>query len=192
MVPTVANAPPAGPDWLHEVKFDGFRVQIHLEAEHITIYSRNGADFTRRFRKLKPAISRIPAESAIMDCELVACGSECKPDFRALMSGSDQLCLWCFDLLALNGKQLTDAPLHKRRARLQKLLGRVASRELQFSCEFDDPWTLLEAAERMGLEGIVSKRRSSKYSSGPTRDWMNVKTAAWRAANADRGEMFEK
>ena len=65
-------------------------------------------------------------------------------------------------------------------------------RRLQFSADCDDPYQLLAAGETMNLEGIVSKRKDSAYRSGPTRDWIKVKTAAWRAANRDRSEMFKK
>lgn len=71
MVPTLTKEPPTGDDWLHEIKFDGFRAQVHVEADNATIYSRNGNDLTRRFRRLKSTIASIRVHSAIIDCELV-------------------------------------------------------------------------------------------------------------------------
>jgi ATP-dependent DNA ligase len=85
-----------------------------------------------------------------------------------------------------------DRPLFQRRTALNELLNETDEQGLQFSAAFDDPAKLLAAAERMGLEGIVSKRRESLYRSGPTRDWIKVKTTAWREANRDRGKLFEK
>jgi len=102
------------------------------------------------------------------------------------------LCLWCFDLLALRGEPLTDKPLIERRAMLSKLIKAADENGLKFSEDFADPVELLAAAEDRGLEGIVSKRKHSVYRSGPTHDWIKVKTAAWREANRDRHEMFEK
>jgi bifunctional non-homologous end joining protein LigD len=194
MAPTLAKQPPAGPEWLHEVKFDGFRAQVHVESGSVTIYSRKGTDMTRRFRRLKDALVTIPTDSVIIDCELVACDESGQPDFRALMTnGKDcDLCLWAFDLLALDGVSVMDKPLFQRRTALNELLNEVDDQELQLSQNFPDPAKLLAAADRMGLEGIVSKRRDSTYRSGQSRDWIKVKTAAWREANRDRHELFEK
>jgi bifunctional non-homologous end joining protein LigD len=194
MAPTLAKIPPAGPDWLHEVKFDGFRAQVYIDSENVAIHSRKGVDMTSRFRRLKDTIASLPANSAIIDCELVACDESGQPDFRALMrNGKDcDLCLWCFDLLALYGEPLTDKPLIERRTMLSKLIKAADENELKFSEDFADPMKLLAAAEDRGLEGIVSKRKHSVYQSGPTHDWLKVKTTAWREANRDRHELFEK
>ena len=78
------KVPPAGPDWLHEVKFDGWRAQIHIEDGAATLYSKNGADITRRFSSLRPALARV--ESAVVDCELIACDETGMPSFRSLMN----------------------------------------------------------------------------------------------------------
>jgi bifunctional non-homologous end joining protein LigD len=87
-VPTLAKVPPADDAWLHEIKFDGFRAQVHVEGGDVTIYSRKGADMTKRFRRLKNAIVAMPVESAIIDCELVALNScaskQCPQDPSAL------------------------------------------------------------------------------------------------------------
>jgi ATP-dependent DNA ligase len=87
---------------------------------------------------------------------------------------------------------LTDQPLYRRRAGLQELVNEADDQGLQFSLGFDDPAKLLAAAERMDLEGIVSKRRTSLYRSGPSRDWIKAKTAGWRARNADRHRLSEQ
>ena len=83
-------------------------------------------------------------------------------------------------------------PLTMRKAELSGLVALIDDEHLQFSGDFDDPEKLLASCHKMGFEGIVSKRRASAYRSGPTRDWLKIKTAAWRAANGDRGEMFDK
>jgi bifunctional non-homologous end joining protein LigD len=195
MAPTLAKQPPMGPNWLHEVKFDGFRAQVHIGGGDVAVYSRAGNDMMRRFRSLRSKLASIPIDSAIIDAELVACDESGQPDFRALMNhryAASDLFLCCFDLLALDGEPLTEKPLSERRHRLNKLLKEADERALGFSVAFEDPGKLLATAEKMGLEGIVSKRKDSAYRSGPTRDWVNVKTAAWREANRDRHEMLEK
>ena len=117
------------------------------------------------------------------------------PSFRSLMDLGNKapaLCLWCFDLLSLDGVRITPLPLVERKAMLAKLVAAVSDVHLQFSGEFSDPIKLLATCQKMNLEGIVSKRRESAYRSGPTRDWLKIKTATWRAANRDRWELFEK
>ncbi len=194
MAPTLAKIPPAGSNWLHEVKFDGWRAQLHIEEGSATLYSKNGADFTKRFRALRPTIS-IPIKSAIIDCELVACDESGMPCFQTLMTLGNKapaICLWCFDLLMLDGSRLMPLPLVERKALLAGIVKRAGDKHLQFSGEFEDPFDLLETCKKMNLEGIVSKRKESAYRSGPTRDWLKIKTAIWRAANRDRWELFEK
>jgi bifunctional non-homologous end joining protein LigD len=83
-------------------------------------------------------------------------------------------------------------PIEQRKATLADVVALADSQHFQFSGDFDDPIKLLETCERLGLEGIVSKRRESPYQPGPTRDWLKVKTAIWRAANANRFELLKK
>ena len=192
MLPSPAPTPPIGDGWIHEAKLDGFRAQVHLVDGVAAIYSRNGADFTKRFRSLVPAIERIPARTAVVDCELIACGHDGMPCFRTLIGGNaSQLCLWCFDLLQVDGVRIMALPLVERRERLRALLADVDS-SLQFSDAFADPRALLAAGERTGLEGVVSKRADSVYRSGRTKAWLKTKTEAWRQNNRWRHEAFAK
>jgi bifunctional non-homologous end joining protein LigD len=194
MVPTLAKTPPAGEDWIHEVKFDGWRMQAHVEGDEVALFSKNGTDYTRRFRALKPALVNICAKNAIIDCELVACDDSGMPNFRTLMEMGNKapaLCLWCFDLLVLEGVRLMPMPLVQRKAMLAELMCATHDEHLQFSGDLGDPIKLLKVCVKMGLEGIVSKRRESAYRPGPTRDWLKIKTASWRAANRDRWELFD-
>ena len=109
------------------------------------------------------------------------------------MSGKQTaLCTWCFDLMALDRHDLRSEPLDSRCERLRQRLIDPDSRLLRLSDDFLDPEKLLAAAERMGLEGIVSKRRDHFYRSGKNPGWVKVKTATWRAANRDRYKLFEK
>jgi ATP-dependent DNA ligase len=161
----------------------------------VTLYSKKGAHVSRRFAALNPILTSVPVRSAIIDCELVACEAAGRPCFRTLMQLGDKapaLCLWCFDLLHLNGVKLTSLPLHERKAQLARVIAAADDEHLQFSGGFPNPEKLLGACHKTGVEGIVSKRLESLYRSGPTRDWLKIKTATWRAANKDRWELFEK
>ncbi len=192
-VPVLKKRPPNGPDWLHEVKHDGWRAQLHVNGDTATVYSRNGRDLSRRFRSICDALSELHVRSIIIDAELVACEDAGKPDFRALMSGGwHGVCAWCFDLMHLDDADLRPLPLDERRSQLRNLLIEADDHALRFSDDFPDPDKLLAATSRMGLEGIVSKRRDQPYRSGPNSGWIKVKKATWREANKDRWEMFEK
>ena len=109
--PKLRPAPPTGHDWLHEIKFDGFRIQLHKAGDDVRLYSRNGKDFTDRFPSITAAVRGLGAKSAAIDGELVSCDSEGKPDFYALMRRrTSGLCVWCFDLLTLNERDLRSLP----------------------------------------------------------------------------------
>lgn len=191
--PVLRINPPTGDGWIYELKFDGFRAQLHKDRDRVTIYSRNGRDMTRQFRALVGPLAGLPARTAIIDAEVVASDGSGQPDFRALLAGaSDGVCAWCFDLLAMDGEDLRSQPLHTRRARLQRLLGKRASDVVRFSESFADPIALLEAVASMKLEGIVCKKADQPYRSGKNPGWVKVKTAQWKAANRDRGELFSK
>ena len=112
------------------------------------------------------------------------------PDPDGAGNKAPALCLWGFDLLYLNGEDLTPLPLGQRKA-FADVVSAADNEHLQFSGIYD-PIKLLETCGEMGFEGIVSKQKQSAYRSGPTRDWLKVKTAAWREANRYRWEMFEK
>jgi bifunctional non-homologous end joining protein LigD len=164
-------------------------MQLHVEMGDAALYSKNGTDCTRRFRGLKSTIETIAAKNAIIDCEHVACDVSGMPNFRTLMelgNNAPALCLWCFDLIALNGVLLTPMLLFQRKTFLAEA---TDDEHLQFS---GDPAKLLQVCHKMGLEGIIWKRKESPYRSGPTRDWRKIKTASWKVANRNRAELFEK
>ena len=188
--PVLKRNPPTGPEWLHEVKHDGWRAQLYRSAAGTFVFSRNGKDISGRFSPIRAALADLPAYF-IMDAELVGCGADGVPDFHALTTGNNQgCCAWCFDLMMIEGKDVRHEPLEKRRARLQQILRDADGDLLRFSEAFHDPVKLLQAAMKLGLEGIVSKRREQPYRSGPNSGWVKVKTAAWSEANRDRWEMY--
>ena len=190
--PTLRD-PPKGEAWLHEVKFDGYRVQLHKAGKDVVIFSRNGADFTSRWSAIAYALQSLPTKGAIIDAEVVASNAKGMPDFAALHGRTakpEEFCAWAFDLLELNGKDQRPQPLSVRRAKLAKLLKRFDNSFVRFSEDFTDADKLLAECERLGLEGIVSKRQDQPYRSIRS-DWIKVKTKPWREANRDRRELFK-
>src|SRR5215813_12582363 len=160
--PVVRDAPPRGERWLHEVKFDGWRVQMHKEGRAVRLLTRSGYDATRRFRELARVLADMPAGSCVIDGEVVACDSYGVPDFLALHfqnARSAVVVVWAFDIIYLDGRDLRDLPLIRRQALLSRLVYRTGNNQLRLSETFDDGAKLLAAAEEFGLEGVVSKRR---------------------------------
>jgi len=178
---------------LYELKFDGYRVQRHKAGLSSSIYGRNGGDFTRRFPVVAAAVLRLPTKSCVIDGELIAAGRHGEPDFLALLHGRHvPTCVYCFDLLELNGRDLREHPLVQRRARLQALLARAKCTVIRFSETFPNANDLLAECARRGLEGIVCKRKDSAYRSDTRSGWIKVKTPEWKAANQWRAKLFEK
>jgi bifunctional non-homologous end joining protein LigD len=156
--PVLGDAPPTGPGWVHEVKFDGWRLQVHRRGQDVRLYSRNGRDLTHRFAELRDHLLTLP--DCIIDAELVACDTDGKPDFEALMRKDPNLCVWCFDLLEIDGADLRARPLMERKDRLREMLIAADDDRLRYSEVFADPVKLLAVVEKMGLEGV--------FRSGPT------------------------
>ena len=189
---------PAGDGWVHEVKFDGYRVQAHKVGSRVIIFSRNGHDFSIRFPSIVQELRELPAKTAVLDGKVVASDVDGRPNFARLhlsrwaKPGPAAIHLWAFDLLAFNGRDLRPQPLMKRQAVLQALLGRFGCPAVSLSEPFEDGPALLRVAEERGLEGIVSKRRDAPYRSGECGDWRKIKTTAWREANRERWRLFER
>lgn len=191
--PVEQSAPPSGKGFVHEVKFDGYRLQLHKHGDDVVILSKNGKDLTARFRSIANALSAVKVKSCIIDAEGVALDAQGLPDFRALVGGQKHgKVAWCFDLLEIDGRDMRPFPLVTRRVRLQALLKRAGEECLRYSDNFPDAVALLAKLDSMKLEGIVSKKADQPYVSGKNRGWIKVKCHAWRAANADRGELLNR
>jgi ATP-dependent DNA ligase len=150
---------PAGDGWLHEVKFDGYRVQVHKVGSRVIIYSRNGHDFTERFPSIAQLLHELPAKAAVLDGEVVASNADGSPNFARLhvrWARPGTIQLWAFDLLSFNGRDLRPQPLVKRQARLHALLERFGCPAISPSEPFEDGLALLRVAEERGLKGVVS------------------------------------
>jgi bifunctional non-homologous end joining protein LigD len=172
---------PSGERWLHEIKFDGYRVQVHLANEAVKIFTRRGNDWSKRFKKVAHDAWRIKAASAVIDGEIVVPASDGTTDFSVLQNelkgSSKSIVLVAFDLLYLNGRDIRKEPLVRRKAELKKI---VAGTDVQFSESFEiDGQAMFEHACRIGLEGVVSKVRDSVYPTGRSNDWVK-KTCSQR------------
>jgi bifunctional non-homologous end joining protein LigD len=166
------------------------------DGRQVRLFSRGGHDWTNRLASLAEALKGIPCRSAVIDCELVLPAGDGTPDFTglasALRSRKHELAVYAFDLLHRDGRDLRPLPLAEHRRRLERMLARSDVPCLRLVECFDDGVKLLEGAERLQLEGIVSKRLAAPYRSGDCRDWVKVKTAHWRATNRERWRKFRK
>lgn len=178
---TLVASPPTGSGWIHEVKFDGYRLEARIEHGAIRLLTRNGLDWTSRFGDaLLVALAALPVETALIDGELVVETPTGASDFSALQADlsegrTDRFVFHVFDLLYLNGEDLRAARLDDRKAALRRILPEAAG-ILRFSDHLDDSGAqVLQHACRCGLEGIVSKRVDSPYRSGRGRFWMKSK-----------------
>jgi bifunctional non-homologous end joining protein LigD len=172
---------PAGERWIHEIKFDGYRVQVHLRDAAVKVFTRRGNDWTSRFRKIAAEAWHISAGSAIIDGEVVVPSADGTTDFSVLQNElkgrSTKIVMVAFDLLYLNGYDVRKLPLYERKALLKKLLDGT---DIQFSESFEvDGPAIYKHACKTGLEGVVSKVRDSRYGSGRSNDWVK-KTCAQR------------
>ena len=118
---------PSGSRWIHEIKFDGYRVQVHLHNEAVKVFTRRGHDWTNRFKKVAHDAWRIKASSAVVDGEIVVPAADGTTDFSVLQNelrgSSKRIVLVAFDLLYLNGRDLRKLPLQQRKAELKKIIG---------------------------------------------------------------------
>jgi bifunctional non-homologous end joining protein LigD len=167
---------------------------LHKSGTVVAIYSKSGSNFRGKFPQFAAAVAQLPVRSCIIDGELTACDTTGIPNFRALHFNSleDVRCVWAFDLLYLNGKDLQLLPLTDRKERLERLVSKVSDPWLCYCEAFPDGSTFLKAADRMDLEGIVSKKASAPYRSGSKCDWIKVKCPSWREANRERWRLFER
>ncbi len=177
------DRPPAGDEWLHEVKFDGYRMQAHVEHGKVKLFTRTGLDWTHKFGKAIPdLLAGLDLDAAIIDGEVVVLGDNGVSAFSELQLAlsekrPERMIFYVFDLLHLDGADLTPAALAERKERLRDLLkDRDEEGAVRFSEHFSEPGKVMLAhACRMGLEGIVSKRADAPYSSGRGHDWIKSK-----------------
>ena len=182
---TLSTHMPSGEAWVHEIKFDGYRMLAHLEHGTVTIYSRNGKDWTEAFRPIADKLAKFKVDSAILDGELVVANTQGKTDFSALKNALsngefEKFQYYLFDLLYLNGHDTTPLPLTDRKALLAEIIKTNAPKSKKqrillsehFENQTDD---FLRNACDMHLEGVISKLGDAPYHSGRSKIWLKTK-----------------
>jgi bifunctional non-homologous end joining protein LigD len=179
---TLSDKAPDSANWLHEIKFDGYRLQAHIDHGKVRLLTRKGLDWTGKFGTTAVALSKLPVETALIDGELVVEGPDGVSSFsllqEALKAGADDtMTFYVFDLLYLDGSDLRSTPLEDRKDALAKLLKRVPKNgPVRLSESIEAKGSELHAnACRLGLEGIISKLRDAPYRSGRRNDWLKTK-----------------
>jgi bifunctional non-homologous end joining protein LigD len=181
----LVDRPPDGTNWVHEVKFDGYRMQLRVEDGAAVLRTRKGLDWTEKFTPIAEACAGLP--DCIIDGEIVALNHKDAPDFAALQAAlsdgkTDRLIYYAFDLLFADGEDLRPLPLSERKARLQTLIDRMKPKARQIIRYVEHIQAggdeILESACKMSLEGIVSKQLSAPYRSGRGHGWVKSKCRA--------------
>jgi bifunctional non-homologous end joining protein LigD len=179
---TLVEQPPTGSGWVHEIKLDGYRIQLHVERSQARLLTRKGLDWSERFPEIAAAAASLP--DCIIDGEVVALDARRVPSFADLQGAlaehqTAQLVLFAFDLLYLRDADLRPLPLLKRKQRLAALLGKLDSSRIRYLEHFEARAdAVLHSACRMSLEGIVSKRAVAPYRSGRVGLWTKAKCRA--------------
>jgi bifunctional non-homologous end joining protein LigD len=180
---TPVEMPPSGEGWCHEIKFDGYRVQLRVERGTAKLRTRKGLDWTEKFETIAKEGSRLP--DALIDGEIVALGHNGVPDFSTLQAAiadgkTDSLIFFAFDLLFADGEDLRRLPLEERKARLKQMLeARSKAKSIRYVEHFEgNGEAVLQSASKLSLEGIVSKRLSAPYRSGRSESWTKTKYRA--------------
>lgn len=179
----LVERPPEGPGWGHEVKFDGYRLQLRIAAGEVTLKTRKGLDWTEKFQAIARAASKFP--DAIIDGEVVALDDNGSPDFAALQAAlsdgrTEDLIFFAFDLLYSSDGDRRSLPLRERKAELKALLAEQGENaRIRYVEHFEAAGeAVLRSACRMNLEGIISKRLDSPYRAGRVGDWTKSKCRA--------------
>ncbi len=171
---------PLGNEWSHEIKLDGYRVITRIEGKKVRLLTRNGLDWTENFKSVQDAISKLGLKDTILDGEIVVFDKDGKTDFQALQNSlsanrKTELRYCIFDLLYLNGNNLLDWPISKRREHLKRLM-KGSNKVLRFSESITGSGReFFQECCRLGLEGVVSKRLTSAYTSGRGDEWVKSK-----------------
>jgi len=179
---TLHDAAPSGSNWLHEIKFDGYRIEARLDHGKVRLLTRKALDWTHRFERIAKAVAALPAKTALLDGELVVEDGKGVSSFSMLQTDlkdgrGDRFVYWVYDLLYLDGHNLTGEPLVARKAALAKLLkGQNRTGPLRFADHLDgDGPVIFKHACEMNLEGIISKLRDAPYRSGRSENFVKTK-----------------
>jgi bifunctional non-homologous end joining protein LigD len=177
-IPTRGTKVPSRPDWLHEVKHDGYRLIVQRAGKRVRLFTRKGHDWSDRYPLIVEAALRIRTNSFVLDGEAVLLGVDGISDFDGMHSRQhdDEVQFYAFDVLSLDGDDLRKLPLTLRKSNLARLLARRSDGIHAAPYEAGEIGPdLFRHACLMGLEGLVSKRADSRYRGGRSPDWIKVK-----------------
>jgi bifunctional non-homologous end joining protein LigD len=178
---TLHSTPPSGRGWGHEIKFDGYRMQARLDHRKVRLLTRKGLDWTEKFPNVAAAVARLAARTALIDGEVVIEDKEGVSNFSELQAAlkegeRERFIYYVFDLLHLDGRDLTSLPVVERKAELLRLLAAAPSEPVIYSEHFEgDGEAVLRTACQLRLEGIVSKRLDAPYRSGRSESFIKIK-----------------
>jgi|PersoiStandDraft_1058852.scaffolds.fasta_scaffold06212_2 bifunctional non-homologous end joining protein LigD len=178
---TLAAEPPLGDGWLHEIKLDGYRILASLGGGKARLFTRNGKDWTDRLEPIGAAVEGLSAREVLLDGEVVVLSPDGRTSFNGLQNiqsrkNRNDLVYFVFDLLHLDGRDLTKRPLEERKRLLRDLLGKVKKSAVRYSDHVNgEGLAVFQEACNLRLEGIVSKRRDAPYKGGRTKTWLKVK-----------------
>jgi DNA ligase D-like protein (predicted ligase) len=178
-LPTLVETPPEGPGWIHEIKYDGYRTELLIQDGTARAMTRRAFDWSAKYPGIVEAAARLPVDSAIIDGEVIVMDEKGRTDFATLRSAirwqPQRLVFVAFDLLHLDGQDLRIRPLLRRRELLQELIGEEGG-AIQFSHHVAGLGSdFYQAVEKLGLEGMVSKRADAPYRSGRGTSWLKAK-----------------
>ena len=178
MLATLADKVPRGDGWIYEIKWDGYRIIATVAGGEPELRTRKDQDYTKRFENVaKELVKALKTPDCVVDGEVCALDDQGRPSFSAMQQAKagTPIVYFVFDLLEVEGEPIVDLPLEERRERLEKLLDK-RNKTVRFSETFEDGESLLAAAEKQGLEGIMAKRLGSRYLPGRrSREWLKVK-----------------
>ncbi|HEX3862726.1 MAG TPA: DNA ligase D [Stellaceae bacterium] len=178
---TAAERAPDGADWLHEIKYDGYRLLARIERGTVRLTTRKGLDWTAKFPALAEALAELPVDTALLDGEVVALAPDGSTNFGTLQDAianrdTGALLYYAFDLLYRDGDDLTAAPLDRRKAALAEIVPVQADGTIRYSDHQEGRGSdFLRHVAQYGLEGVVSKRRDRPYRPGRSSDWLKIK-----------------
>jgi len=189
-LPSPSGEPPSGPEWIHEIKHDGFRILARRDSASVRLFTRHGHDFTSRFPLAAEAVGALPGRSFLIDGEAIVTNSDGLAVFdliRHKRHGGDAV-LIAFDLIELDGADLRRVPLESRKRKLARLV-RSPHPGIVVNEHYEGDGDIVFAyACKLGCEGIVSKRLGSSYRSGRSPHWLKTKNPAAPAAKREAEE----
>ncbi len=183
-VPSPRKTPPAGIEWLHEILFEGVRIQARLDDGRVTLSASDGTDRTAAFARIAAAVAKLPARALVLDGVVIVQRPDGVSDPELLAADvrngrKDRFVYCAFDLLHLDGFDIAAAPLADRKRVLAALIEEAAPQAIAFSAHLDiDGAGMLQRIAAMGLAGMVSKDRDAPYRPGKSRTWLSVRASA--------------